>query len=122
MINIRPLAFAATALGLCAAAAGTAEAQSITQRGGVTVFRAIEDAPASETRQITRERGGVTVFRGRGATITRAPLAPTPPPRHVITAGEDLWVVDRTNGVVVGCDLQYDFYGNRVVVCSSPNN
>ena len=122
MTNIRLLAFAAAAFGLCTAAAATADAQSITQRGGVTVFRAIEDAPASQTRQITRERGGVTVFRGRGSTAPRAPLAPAPPPRHVITAGEDLWVVDRATGSVVGCDLQYDFYGNRVVVCSAPNN
>lgn len=107
--------------GLVVFGSGMGHAETISQSGGVTVIRGVDDPGTAEQRQESRGRMGIAVFRGASdpSGFVATPAAPAMAAPKLVTGGRHLWVLDPANGDVTACSVRYNFYGNRYVQCDS---
>lgn len=121
MKSIKVFSKAILLSGLVALGSGVGHAETVSQSGGVTVIRGVDNAGSAEQRQDSRGRLGIAVFRGTSDTssFVAAPAAPAMLAPQQVTGGRHLWIRDPANGTVTACSVQYDFYGNRHVQCDS---
>jgi hypothetical protein len=119
MKSIKVFSKAILLSGIIVLGSSTLRAETISQSGGVTVIRGVDDAATADQRQVSRERSGVAVFRGRSNGSAAASAAPIYLPTTQFNGGENLWIHDASGNEVTACSLWYDDYGNRTVRCSS---
>ncbi len=107
--------------GLVVFGSGMGHAETVSQSGGVTVIRGVDDAGTAEQRQESRGRMGIAVFRGASdpSGFVATPAAPAMAAPKLVTGGRHLWVLDPANGDVTACSVRYNLYGNRYVQCDS---
>jgi len=121
MKSIKVFSKAILLSGLVVFGSGTGHAETVSQSGGVTVIRGVDDAGTAEQRQESRGRLGIAVFRGASdpSGFAAAPAAPAMMAPQQVTGGRHLWIRDPANGTVTACGVRYDLYGNRYVQCDS---
>lgn len=108
-------------LGSCITlSAGALHAETISQSGGVTVVRGVDDADAAGQRRTSRGRDGVAIYRGESMPSQAGQAAAAPVAAATVVGGQNLWLHDAATNTVTACSLRYDYYGNRTVQCSTP--
>ena len=121
MKSIKVFSKAILLSGVIALGSAPLHAETVSQSGGVTVIRGVDDAATADQRQVSRGRSGVMVFRGTSSETPAAPAAAPAPvvPVTQFNGGENLWIHDAAGHEVTACSLWYNEYGYRTVRCRS---
>lgn len=110
---------AGPSLGLCLAFAGLMIAAAAVQAAEVKVHRGSQVTTESADLQRQQDGGSVALQRGRAIERKAPPKAADKASRLTITAGEDIWLVDRKTGRLVGCELRgTSTVGRDRIVCT----